>query len=180
MKSTIQTAVLVLLAVIGLCAQTCTILAPRIAELTGVYAGPPTLRVFVSGLSAALPAARSAVAGSPQPRMSYSAQVVPASTTFMTYDPHTCPVSGTCQFNNSTVIDYFIDSLAAPPPAGAGLASLDFNFGSALSLRPHNTRRPAPLTARATAHRRPTRLGFRAGSPPTTRYSLIWQQPGPK
>ena len=46
----------------------------------------------------------------------------------MTYDPHTCPVSGTCQYNNPTIIDNFIDSLVMAPPRGAGLKSVDINL----------------------------------------------------
>ncbi len=120
--------ILGLLCAVAACGQTCTILSPTNCGTANVYAGPPTLQSFVSGLSSALPVARANVASMPQPRTVYSAQVVPASMTFMTYDPHTCPVSGTCLFNNPTVINNFIDSLLMPPPRGAGLKSLDFNL----------------------------------------------------
>ena len=112
----------------GTWGQTCTILAPLNCGTTGVYAGPPTLQSFVGGLSTALPLARGSVAGLPQPRIAYSAQIIPASTTFMVYDPRTCPVSGTCQYDNPVVIDHFIDSLLAARPGGAGLTSVDLNL----------------------------------------------------
>jgi len=107
--------------------QTCTILEPSNCPTTGVFAGPPTLEDFVTGLSTSLPTARWNVAAAAQPRILYSGQVVPASQTFMINDPHTCPTSGTCQYNNPTVIENFIASLLMPPPQGAGLKSLDFN-----------------------------------------------------
>lgn len=117
-----------LVCAIGLYGQTCTILTPANCGTTEVYAGPPTLQSFVTGLSAALPTALWNVAALPQPRILYSAQIIPASATFMTYDPYSCPNSGTCHFNNPTVIDNFIDSLLAAPPNGAGLKSIDINL----------------------------------------------------
>jgi hypothetical protein len=114
--------------VIGLYGQTCTILAPTNCGAAGVYAGPPTLQSFVTGLSTALPTALHNVAGSPQPRVLYSGQIVPAGASFMISDPYSCPVSGTCQFNNPTVIDNFIDSLLTAPPNGVGLKSIDINL----------------------------------------------------
>ena len=111
-------------------AQVCTILTPDNCGTTGAYAGPPTLQTFVAGLSTALPAALAAVAARPQPKTIYSGQVVAASQTFMTYDPHSCPKPGypTCKYNNPTIINNWIDSLVTPPPYGAGLSSLDINI----------------------------------------------------
>jgi hypothetical protein len=117
-----------LFCIVRLCGQTCTILTPTNCGTTGVYAGPPTLQLYVSGISTALPAAQWNVAGSPQPRIIYSGQIIPASATFMTYDPRTCPESGTCNYNNPTVIDNFIDSLLTAPPGGVGLKSIDINL----------------------------------------------------
>jgi len=113
---------------IGLYGQTCTILAPTNCGITGVYAGPPTLQSYVTGLSTALPAAEWNVARLPQPRILFSAQIIPASSTFIASDPFSCPYSGTCNFNNPTVIDNFIDSLLTAPPNGAGLKSIDINL----------------------------------------------------
>jgi hypothetical protein len=113
---------------VGLHGQTCTILTPSNCGTTGALAGPPTLQTFVTGLSTSLPTALRNVAASPQPRILYSAQIIPASASFMTSDPHSCPNSGTCLFNNTTVIDNFIDTLLAAPPNGVGLKSIDMNL----------------------------------------------------
>jgi hypothetical protein len=110
-------------------AQVCTIIAPGNCPTIGTpQAGPPTLQSFVSGAAAALAASSATVAGMPQPRMISSGQVAPASTTFMTFDPMTCPNSGTCNFNNVSVIEKYIDSLTQRPPSGVGMTSLDINI----------------------------------------------------
>lgn len=127
-REAFQKGIVAVFSAIGLWGQTCTILTPANCGTTGVFAGPPTLQAFVAGLSTALPTVRWNVAALPQPRIAYSAQIVPASQTFMTYDPHSCPVSGTCLFNNPTVINNWIDSLVALPPKGAGLKSIDLNL----------------------------------------------------
>jgi hypothetical protein len=109
-------------------AQTCTLLNTSGCGTTGVYAGPPALQSFVSGASASLPGILAGVAGAAQPRMIYSGEIVAASESFMVYDPRTCPNSGTCVYNNPTVIDNWIDSLVDPPPNGLGLNSVDLNL----------------------------------------------------
>src|ERR1017187_9430766 len=110
-------------------AQVCTIIAPGNCPTIGTpQAGPPTLQSFVSGAAAALAASSATVAGMPQPRMIFSGQVAPASTTFMTFDPMTCPNSGTCNFNNVSVVEKYIDSLTQRPPSGVGMTSLDINI----------------------------------------------------
>jgi hypothetical protein len=123
-----KTAIALLICTAGLRAQTCTILDPLNCGTTGVYAGPPTLESFVAGLSTAFPTALANAAGLPQPRVIYSREIVPASQSFMIYDPRTCPASGTCLYNNPTVIDNWIDSLVDAPPNGVGLTSVDLNL----------------------------------------------------
>jgi hypothetical protein len=110
------------------CAQTCTILAPSNCGTAGVYTGPPTIQSFVTGVSTSLPGVLAGSARSPQPRLVYSGEIVAASQSFMASDPHSCPASGTCLFNNPTVIDNWIDSLVNAPPNGVGLASVDLNL----------------------------------------------------
>lgn len=122
--------VAVLFCTVKLCAQTCTILAPSNCGTTGVYVGPPTLRTFVTGISTALPTAPANVAALPQPRMIYSGEIVPVSQSFMIYDPHTCPNSGTCLYNNPVVIDNWIDSLVNLPLQGVGLKSVELKLSA--------------------------------------------------
>ncbi|HVN04142.1 MAG TPA: hypothetical protein VMT86_06975 [Bryobacteraceae bacterium] len=108
--------------------QTCNVQNPTNCANTGLAAGPPTLQSFVAGAALSLPAARTAATAQSQPHMLLSAQVVPASQSYMTNDPKTCPSSGTCLYNNSAVMQGYINSLANARPSGVGLTSVDVNM----------------------------------------------------
>ena len=141
-----RTGILGLICAMELCGQTCTILAPSGCGTAGPLAGPPTLQGYVGGLSTALPSTLAGAARSPQPRLTYSGEIVPASQSFMVYDPHSCPGSGTCLYNNPAVIDNWIDSLVDAPPNGMGLRSVDLNLwvGPLLQSKEYN---PASVVA---------------------------------
>ncbi|HLY19100.1 MAG TPA: hypothetical protein VKR61_17850 [Bryobacteraceae bacterium] len=112
-----------------LTAQVCSLITPANCPTTGTpQAGPPTLQSFVAGAASSLAATTASVAGLPQPRMIFSGEVVPASSSYITFDPMTCPNSGTCYFNNIPTIENYIDSLTKAPPNGVGMTSLDFNI----------------------------------------------------
>ena len=109
-------------------AQTCNFQNPTNCATTGAAAGPPTLESFVAGAAVSLPAARMGATAQSQPHMLLSGQVVPASQSYMTYDPKTCPNSGTCLYNNSAVVQGYVNSLANAMPLGVGLTSVDVNI----------------------------------------------------
>lgn len=92
------------------------------------YAGPPTYQTFLTGIASSMASALSYSAGLPQPRTILSAQLVPASVSFITSDPHTCPTSGTCVYDNTAVILGYDVSLQAASPSGSGLKSIDLNI----------------------------------------------------
>jgi|HubBroStandDraft_1064217.scaffolds.fasta_scaffold08122_4 hypothetical protein len=149
------TSVLVLLPAIA-AAQTCTVLdqsgCPAIGAPSGwtgaanPYAGPPTLKSFVTQASQVLPAAGNLGSNKPQPHIILTAQLTPAGEAYMTADSESCGGTAntgppTCYFNQ---IGYAPDAqspytgspagilgylyrLKAPPPAGVGLTQVDVN-----------------------------------------------------
>jgi hypothetical protein len=80
-------------------------------------------------VASALPTVLAGVANVPQPRLLWSGQVVAANPSFMGNDPTSCPTAGfpTCQYNNATVLNNWVDSLVDAPPQGLGLKNLDIN-----------------------------------------------------
>lgn len=137
-------------------AQTCTVLQQSGCPTTGApsgwtgsanpYAGPPTLKYFVTDASQVLASAGNSGATRPQARIVLTAQLTPAGQTYMLADPESCGGSGNlgppaCYFNQigsapdaqspyagppAGILGYLY-RLKAPPPAGVGLTEIDVN-----------------------------------------------------
>ena len=132
-------------------AQTCTVLQQSGCPATGApsgwtgsanpYAGPPSLKVFVTDASQVLPGGLPAwtFETKPQPRIILTAQLTPAGETYMLADPQSCGGTANlgppaCYFNQigdapdaqspftgppAGVLGYLY-RLKAPPPVGSG------------------------------------------------------------